>query len=93
MSGPKKPSLNPDPKPIRDLSGKVNKLVDDYMKDYEEAQPGYSNFSRALRKSIPGKTQIKKVFLESLGEMQILCKAFQDVETEKLIERLLKAYE
>ena len=80
-------------KPARDMSGKLDTIVDDYIEEYDSAKAGWSTFSRALKQSVPGKAQLRKLFLDSLGELRILCVAFDDTVTEKRIDKFLKAYE
>jgi len=82
----------PIAKPTRDLEDRLNKLIDTYMDEYDEAEAGWSTFSRTLRKSIPGKSQLKRIFLDNLGEMQLLAIAFKDDATADKITALLKAY-
>ena len=64
-------------------------LCKQYFDDYRDALPGWSTYSRTLRKSTPGKTQIRAAFIENLGEMQVLC---DDPEVEAKIEKVLKKY-
>ena len=80
-------------KPARDMSGKLDTIVDDYIEEYDSAKAGWSTFSRALKQSVPGKAQIRKMFLDNLGELRTLCDAFDDHATMKRIDKLLKAYE
>ena len=82
----------PIAKPTRDLEARLNKLIDTYMDEYDEADAGWSTFSRTLRKSIPGKSQLKRIFLDNLGELHLLAIAFKDNKTADKIAALLKAY-
>ena len=51
----------------------LDKMCKDFFEEYKEATPGYSSYSRSLKKSIPGKTQLRTAFIENLGELLVLC--------------------
>ena len=64
-------------------------LCTEFFADYTTALSGWSSYSKVLKKSIPGKTQIRTAFIENLGEMLVLC---DDEKVSAKITATLKKY-
>ena len=67
--------------------------VKQYREDYKEAGPGYKNWSQTLRKKIPGKTQVKSMFIDSLQELRCLAVGLEQEDAKNKIDKLLKGFE
>ena len=68
----------------------LKQLLKEYKEDYINAAPGYQSWSKTLKKNIPGKTQLRNVFIDNLNELMILC---EDEATETKIMAILKKYQ
>ena len=73
-----------------DWMKQFTELCTNYFADYSVAAPGWSSYSKTLKKSIPGKTQLRTAFIENLQEMKVLC---TDDKVDAKIEILLKKYQ
>ena len=74
------------------IVNEVNDAVKKYREDYKDAGAGYQNYSRVLRKQLPGKTQVKSIFIDELQELRCLSVGFEDDDAKKVIDQLLKGY-
>ena len=67
----------------------IDSLCKEFFEELKTASPGYTSYSRTLRKSIPGKQQIRAAFIENLAEIHNLC---NDKTVEDKIDAILKKY-
>ena len=67
----------------------LTELCKEYKADYQSASPGFQQWSRTLKKNIPGKTQLRNAFIDNLNEYLILC---DDASVVTKIEAMLKKY-
>ena len=74
------------------IVNEINDALKTYREDYKDAKPGYQNYSRALKRQIPGKTQIKSTFIDELQELRCLAVGFNDDKAKNVIDQLLKGY-
>ena len=74
------------------IVNEVNDAVKKYREDYKDAGPGYQNWSKVLKKNIPGKTQVKSIFIDELQELRCLAVGFNDDKAKNVIDQLLKGY-
>ena len=65
----------------------LDKMCKDFFEEYREALPGYSSWSKTLKKNIPGKTQLRTAFIENLGELLVLCDDEEVCNRIKLIQK------
>ena len=65
-------------------------LCTDYFANYTVAAPGWSSYSKTLKKSIAGKTQLRTAFIENLNEMKVLC---TDDAISGKIDKILEKYQ
>jgi hypothetical protein len=65
-------------------------LCTDYFANYSAAAPGWSSYSKTLKISVPGKTQLRTAFIENLNEMKVLC---TDDAISAKIDKILKKYQ
>ena len=74
------------------IVNEINDALKTYREDYKDAGAGYQNYSRVLRKQIPGKTQVKSIFIDELQELRCLAVGFNDDKAKNVIDQLLKGY-
>ena len=74
------------------IVNEINDALKTYREDYKDAKPGYQNYSRALKRQIPGKTQIKSTFIDELQELRCLAIGLGDDKAKSMIDALLKGY-
>ena len=55
-----------------DFTAELNRIKLEFFTAVRNA-PAYSQYSRLLKRRIPGKNQVKQEFIESLQDLQLLC--------------------
>tara|TARA_R100000781_G_scaffold103297_1_gene66907 strand:- start:278 stop:511 length:234 start_codon:yes stop_codon:yes gene_type:complete len=74
------------------IVNEVNDAIKQYREDYKDAGAGYQNYSRVLKRQIPGKTQVKTIFIDELQELRCLAVGMSDNKAKDMIDALLKGY-
>ena len=75
-----------------DIVKEVKSALVQYREDYKDAGAGYQNYSRTLKRQIPGKTQVKTMFIDELQELRCLAIGLSDDKAKDMIDALLKGY-
>ena len=55
-----------------DFTAELNRIKLEFFTAVRNA-PAYSQYSRLLKRRIPGKNQVRQEFIESLQDLQLLC--------------------
>tara|TARA_R100000808_G_C2090735_1_gene111251 strand:+ start:172 stop:426 length:255 start_codon:yes stop_codon:yes gene_type:complete len=77
-----------------DIAKEVSDLFNNFLSDWKNADAGWSNYSRTLKRSIPGKGKIRDEFIQSLGELRTLAEAKHGKDSDMVtdIDNIMKAY-
>ena len=75
-----------------DIVKEIKSALVQYREDYKDAGAGYQNYSRTLKRQIPGKTQVKSMFIDELQELRCLAIGLGDDKAKAMIDALLKGY-
>ena len=55
-----------------DFNAKLTKAKEQFLTDVNSA-PSYSQYSRLLKRRIPGKNQVRQEFIDRLQDLQLVC--------------------
>ena len=55
-----------------DFMAELTRIKNEFFTAVRNA-PAYSQYSRLLKRRIPGKNQVRQEFIESLQDLQLLC--------------------